>query len=83
MPPLFPLKPSKHEGMQIDFRTMKSLEIRDCEGRSPGSLFDFVKRTKTNGGTRLLMRWICEILYYSMSCLFPPNLDRFTQSIAT
>ena len=55
-----------HEGvqeiMQIDSHTIQDLEIRESiyEGGTKGSLLSVVKRTITNGGARLLARWLCE-----------------------
>jgi DNA mismatch repair ATPase MutS len=55
-----------HEGaqdiMQIDSHTIQDLEIRESiyEGGTKGSLLSAVKRTTTNGGARLLARWLCE-----------------------
>jgi len=61
MPPL--INPVQDNGgrMQIDAHTIKALEIRETEydGSSRGSLFSAIKRTITNGGTRLLSRWLC------------------------
>lgn len=47
--------------MQIDAHTIKSLELRETirEGGTAGSLLSVIKHTVTNGGTRLLARWIC------------------------
>ncbi|KIP12627.1 hypothetical protein PHLGIDRAFT_113698 [Phlebiopsis gigantea 11061_1 CR5-6] len=47
--------------MQIDAHTIKSLELRETirEGGTAGSLLSVIKHTATNGGTRLLARWIC------------------------
>lgn len=55
-----PMSDSHVRRMQIDSNTIKSLEIRECAGRDAGSLFSFLNRTMTSGGTRMLMRWICK-----------------------
>lgn len=51
--------------MHIDSHTLKSLEIREGirEGGTTGSLLSAIKRTITNSGTRLLIRWLCENLH--------------------
>jgi len=51
--------------MQIDAHTIKALEIREGsrEGGTTGSLLSVIKRTVTSSGTRLLARWLCELLY--------------------
>jgi DNA mismatch repair ATPase MutS len=48
--------------MQIDAHTIRALEIRERmgEGAVTGSLLSVIKRTLTNGGTRLLSRWLCK-----------------------
>lgn len=61
MPPLAEPVQDNTGRMQIDAHTIKALEIREREydGSSRGSLFSAIKRTVTNGGTRLLSRWLC------------------------
>ncbi|KAF5355702.1 hypothetical protein D9756_003944 [Leucocoprinus leucothites] len=61
MPPLTEPIQDNTGRMQIDAHTIKALEIRetDYEGSARGSLFSVIKRTITNGGTRLLSRWLC------------------------
>ncbi|EKM60914.1 uncharacterized protein PHACADRAFT_82590 [Phanerochaete carnosa HHB-10118-sp] len=55
-----PSKEATTGRMQIDAHTIKSLEICETirEGSTAGSLLNSIKRTVTNGGTRLLARWI-------------------------
>jgi len=59
-----PLREGVQEHMQIDAHTIKGLEIRESvyDGGTKGSLLSVVKRTVTNGGTRLLARWLCKFL---------------------
>ncbi|KZT21672.1 hypothetical protein NEOLEDRAFT_1244425 [Neolentinus lepideus HHB14362 ss-1] len=62
MPSLLqPNRINSESRMQIDAHTVKALEIREGmrEGGTTGSLLSIVKRTVTNGGTRLLARWLC------------------------
>ena len=61
-----PSREGVQERMQIDAHTIKGLEIREnvYDGGSKGSLLSVVKRTVTNGGTRLLARWLCKFLSY-------------------
>ncbi len=61
MPPLTEPTRDGTGRMQIDAHTIKALEIREAtyEGGTRGSLFNVIKRTVTNGGTRLLSRWLC------------------------
>ncbi|KAF5312677.1 hypothetical protein D9619_003049 [Psilocybe cf. subviscida] len=55
-----PAHESSQEVMHIDSHTIRGLEIRETyEGSAKGSLFSVVKRTTTNGGARLLTRWLC------------------------
>ncbi|KAF8807596.1 hypothetical protein BYT27DRAFT_7223410 [Phlegmacium glaucopus] len=56
-----PSREGMQEHMQIDAHTIKGLEIRESvyDGGTKGSLLSVVKRTVTNGGTRLLARWLC------------------------
>ncbi|GJE85972.1 MutS family DNA mismatch repair protein [Phanerochaete sordida] len=55
-----PSKEASAGRMQIDAHTIKSLELRETmrEGGTAGSLLSSIKRTVTNGGTRLLARWL-------------------------
>ena len=65
MPKLsLPSREAAIDRMQIDAHTIKSLELRESirEGGTAGSLLNVIKRTVTNGGTRLLSRWICMYL---------------------
>ena len=57
-----PIHEGAQEIMQIDSHTIQDLEIRKniYEGGTKGSLLSVVKRTTTNGGARLLARWLCE-----------------------
>ena len=57
-----PIHEGAQEIMQIDSHTIQDLEIRESiyEGGTKGSLLSVVKRTTTNGGARLLARWLCE-----------------------
>ena len=59
-----PSREGVQERMQIDAHTIKGLEIREgvYDGGTKGSLLSVVKRTVTNGGTRLLARWLCKFL---------------------
>jgi DNA mismatch repair ATPase MutS len=59
-----PSREGVQERMQIDAHTIKGLEIRESvyDGGTKGSLLSVVKRTVTNGGTRLLARWLCKFL---------------------
>jgi DNA mismatch repair ATPase MutS len=68
MPPLTEPLQDDTGRMQIDAHTIKALEIREMayEGGTRGSLFNVTKRTVTNGGTRLLSRWLC---MYDVPCL--------------
>lgn len=61
MPPLPEPTQDNVGRMQIDAHTIKALEIRETnyEGGTRGSLFNVLKRTVTNGGARLLARWLC------------------------
>ena len=61
-----PSREGVQERMQIDAHTIKGLEIREnvYDGGTKGSLLSVVKRTVTNGGTRLLARWLCKFLSY-------------------
>lgn len=61
MPPLPEPTQDNVGRMQIDAHTIKALEIRETnyEGGTRGSLFNVLKRTVTNGGARLLSRWLC------------------------
>lgn len=61
-----PSKEATAGRMQIDAHTIKSLEIRETirEGGTAGSLLSTIKRTVTNGGTRLLTRWICKSSFF-------------------
>ena len=61
-----PLREDVQERMHIDAHTIKGLEIREnlYEGGTKGSLLSVLKRTVTNGGTRLLARWLCKFLSY-------------------
>jgi DNA mismatch repair ATPase MutS len=57
--------------MHIDAHTLTALEIRESMregGGVAGSLLAVVKRTVTNGGTRLLARWLCasHLLLFSL-----------------
>ncbi len=56
-----PRKEADGARMEIDAHTLKSLEIREGVHGSGaiGTLLGCVKRTVTNGGTRLLSRWLC------------------------
>ncbi|PPQ70748.1 hypothetical protein CVT24_000859 [Panaeolus cyanescens] len=56
-----PLHEAAQDCMQIDSHTIQGLEIREnlYERGTRGSLFNVVKRTISNGGTRLLSRWLC------------------------
>ncbi|KAG6889668.1 hypothetical protein C0992_004479 [Termitomyces sp. T32_za158] len=56
-----PNREASEERMQIDSHTIKALEIREGfrEGGTKGSLLSVIKRTVTNGGSRLLSRWLC------------------------
>jgi DNA mismatch repair ATPase MutS len=57
-----PIREGSQELMQIDSHTIQDLEIRESiyEGGTKGCLLSVVKRTTTNGGARLLARWLCE-----------------------
>lgn len=57
-----PSREAVADRMQIDAHTIKALELREGirEGGTAGSLLSVIKRTVTNGGTRLLSRWICK-----------------------
>jgi DNA mismatch repair ATPase MutS len=70
MPPLTEPVQDNTGRMQIDAHTIKALEIRETgyEGRTRGSLFSVIKRTVTNGGTRLLSRWLCTLLLSAINC---------------
>ena len=61
-----PSREGVQERMQIDAHTIKGLEIREnvYDGGTKGSLLSVVKRTVTNGGTRLLARWLCKFLFF-------------------
>ena len=61
-----PLREGVQERMHIDAHTIKGLEIREnvYDGGTKGSLLSVLKRTVTNGGTRLLTRWLCKFLSY-------------------
>ena len=61
-----PLREGVQERMHIDAHTIKGLEIREnvYDGGTKGSLLSVLKRTVTNGGTRLLARWLCKSLSY-------------------
>lgn len=51
---------SQESRMQIDSHTIKGLEIKESsDGGVKGTLLSVVKRTVTNGGARLLSRWLC------------------------
>ena len=67
-----PSREGVQERMQIDAHTIKGLEIRESayDGGTKGSLLSAVNRTVTNGGTRLLARWLCKFLSYN-----PNNQD--------
>jgi DNA mismatch repair ATPase MutS len=56
-----PTRESRDTRMQIDSHTLRALEIKEAmrEGGVTGSLLSTIKRTVTNGGTRLLARWLC------------------------
>ncbi|KAF8898515.1 muts domain V-domain-containing protein [Infundibulicybe gibba] len=55
-----PRREGSESRMQIDSHTIKALEIRESmrEGGTTGSLISSIRRTVTNGGTRLLLRWL-------------------------
>jgi len=57
-----PIREGPEELMQIDSHTIQDLEIRESiyEGGTKGCLLSVVKRTTTNGGARLLARWLCK-----------------------
>ena len=56
-----PAHEHSQEVMHIDSHTIRGLEIRETyEGSTKGSLFSVIKRTTTNGGARLLTRWLCK-----------------------
>ena len=59
-----PSREGVQERMHIDAHTIKGLEIREnvYDGGTKGSLLSVLKRTVTNGGTRLLARWLCKFL---------------------
>jgi DNA mismatch repair ATPase MutS len=61
-----PSREGVQERMHIDAHTIKGLEIREnvYDGGTKGSLLSVLKRTVTNGGTRLLARWLCKFLSY-------------------
>jgi DNA mismatch repair ATPase MutS len=61
-----PSREGVQERMHIDAHTIKGLEIREnvYNGGTKGSLLSVLKRTVTNGGTRLLARWLCKFLSY-------------------
>ena len=61
-----PLREGVEERMHIDAHTIKGLEIRETvyDGGTKGSLLSVLKRTVTNGGTRLLARWLCKFLSF-------------------
>ena len=61
-----PLREGVQDRMHIDAHTIKGLEIREnvYDGGTKGSLLSVLKRTVTNGGTRLLARWLCKLLSY-------------------
>jgi DNA mismatch repair ATPase MutS len=62
-----PAHERSQEVMLIDSHTIRGLEIRETyEGSTKGSLFSVIKRTATNGGARLLTRWLCK---------YSPELD--------
>lgn len=72
-----PSREAVTDRMQIDAHTIKSLELREGirEGGTAGSLLSVIKRTVTNGGTRLLSRWICK-----SETPFPTISDRLSGS---
>lgn len=72
-----PSREAATDRMQIDAHTIKSLELREGirEGGTAGSLLSVIKRTVTNGGTRLLSRWICK-----SETLCPTISDRLSGS---
>lgn len=56
-----PAHERSQEVMHIDSHTIRGLEIRESfDGSTKGSLFSVIKRTTTNGGARLLTRWLCK-----------------------
>ena len=59
-----PSREGVQDRMHIDAHTIKGLEIREnvYDGGTKGSLLSVLKRTVTNGGTRLLARWLCKFL---------------------
>ena len=68
-----PLREGVQERMHIDAHTIKGLEIRESvyDGGTKGSLLSVLKRTVTNGGTRLLARWLCKFFsYIAMSTIW-------------
>ena len=71
-----PSREGVQERMHIDAHTIKGLEIREnvYDGGTKGSLLSVLKRTVTNGGTRLLARWLCKFLSYR-------NLDDLTDTL--
>lgn len=70
MPPLTEPTQDNVGRMQIDAHTIKALEIRETnyEGGTRGSLFNVLKRTVTNGGARLLSRWLCAFFTSPRGC---------------
>ncbi|TFK76899.1 hypothetical protein BDN72DRAFT_16820 [Pluteus cervinus] len=63
MPNLYtPTQSTSQNRMRIDTYTMKALEIKERtrEGGIRGSLLSVIKRTTTQGGSRLLARWLAE-----------------------
>lgn len=66
-----PRREGTESRMQIDSHTIKALEIRQRirEDGIKGSLLSVIKKTITSGGTRLLARWLCEILSAKINLL--------------
>jgi DNA mismatch repair ATPase MutS len=71
-----PRKETDEARMEIDAHTLKSLEIREGVHGSGGigTLLGCLKRTVTNGGTRLLSRWLCTYQLHLISFKADGNL---------
>lgn len=57
-----PTRDKSVDHMKMDIHTIKALEIQENmqDGKKKGSLLNVIKRTVTQGGTRLLSRWLCQ-----------------------
>ena len=56
-----PFSAQKH--MMLDNTALENLDILLCDGKYKNSLLEFLNKTKTPFGYRLLKTWLCSPLY--------------------